>query len=91
MLLGPVKQRELKLSHALQQFLIILSFAHFLTHVFADSSDALVAFVRTISHEQVELRVFFYLYAQLIEPLDGCVAGKEVLWTWSERNNLQSL
>ena len=44
--------------------------------------------IRNKGHKQVELRVFLYLHTELIESLDGCVAGEEVLRTRAEGNDL---
>ena len=42
-------------------------------------------------NEKIELGVLLYLYAQLIKSLDGSVAGKEVLRTGTEGDDLEVL
>ena len=44
-----------------------------------------------VSHEEVELRVLLHFNTQFIESLDRSVAGKEVLRTWTEGDDLQTL
>ena len=88
-LLGPVEQGDLELRHALAHLGIVAALAHLLGHVLADGGDALVAGVGLVGHEQVELAVLLDLDAELIEALDGGVAGEEVLRARAEGDNLQ--
>ena len=90
-LLSPVKKRELELSHTLVHLRIVAAFAHFLSHVFADSRDTGIVRMCLVSYEQVKLRVLLNLNADLIETLDGSVAGEEILRSGTEGNNLKVL
>ena len=79
MVLGPVEQGQLKLRHAGQQVGVIVPFAHLGGHVGADVRDARVARMLFVGNEQVKLGVFLDLNTQLIQALDGGIAGEEVL------------
>ena len=87
----PVEQGQFKLGHAVEHVRIILAFAHFLGHIGGDFSDALVAGVLFVADQQVQLAVLFDFDAQLIQALDGGVAGEEVLGTGPEGDDLQVL
>ena len=76
-LLRPVEQGQLKLRHAGQQVGEVLAFAHLLGHIVADGGDARVVRMLLIAYEQV--------------ALDGGVAGKEVLGTGTEGDDLEIL
>ena len=89
--LGPVQQRQLKLRHAGQQVGVVVPLAHFGGHVGADVGDAGVIGVFFVGDEQVELAVFLHFDAELIQPLDGRVAGKEVLRAGAEGDDLEVL
>ena len=91
MLLRPVKQCQFELSHTLEELRIILAFAHLVLHILADFRDTGIAGVCLVGNEQIQLGVLLNLNAELIEPLDGCVAGEEVLRTGAEGNDLQIL
>ena len=45
----------------------------------------------SVAYEEVELRVLLHLDAELIESLDRCVAGEEILWAWTEGDDFQTL
>ena len=87
----PVEQGQFKLSHALEHIAIVFAFAHFLGHVFADGGNALVTGVLFVADQQVQFAVLFDFDAQLIQSLDGSIAGEEVLGTGSEGDDLQIL
>ena len=87
--LGPVEQGQLKLRHAGQQVGVVMALAHLGGHVLADLLDAGVARVLFVGDEQVQLGVFLDLNTQLIQALDGGVAGKEVLRAGAEGDDLQ--
>ena len=91
MLLSPVKKRKLELCHACAHLRIILAFAHLLSHVFAYSRDTGIVCMCLVSYKQVKFGVLFNFNAELIQSLDGSVAGEEVLRTRSESNNLKVL
>ena len=85
----PVQQGQLKLSHAGQQVGIVVAFAHLGSHVLADILDARVICMLFVGNQQVQLAVLFHFNAQLVQALDGCVAGKEVLRAGAEGDDLQ--
>ena len=87
--LGPVKKRELELRHAGEQVGIVAALPHLGGHVGADVGDARVALVLAVGDEKVELGVLLDLDAQLVEALDRCVAGKEVLRARAEGDDLE--
>ena len=87
--LGPVQQRQFKLGHAGQQVGVVAALAHLGGHVGADVGDAGVASVLVVSHQQVQLTVLLNLDAQLVQALDGGVAGQKVLWAGAEGDDLQ--
>ena len=91
MLLCPVKESKLKLCHAAAQVRVIFAFAHLFCHLLADAIDTWVVLVLLIRYEQVKLRVLLNLYAEFIQALDRSVASEEVLWTWTECDDLQAL
>src|SRR5574344_12704 len=91
MILCPVHQSEFKLCHAGVEFCIVLTRSHLCFHFLANLRNTWIVGVLLVRYEQIQLRVFLYLYAQFIQPLDRSVAGEEVLWTWTECNNLQTL
>ena len=87
--LGPVEQGQLKLRHAGQQVGVIVPFAHLGGHVGADVRDARVARMLFVGNEQVKLGVFLDLNTQLIQTLDGGIAGEEVLRARAEGDDFQ--
>ena len=91
MFLRPVEKRQLKLRHALEQIREVAALAHLGGHVGAHLGDALIARVGLVAHQQVQLGVFLDLHAQLIQALDGGVAGEEVLGTGAEGDDLEVL
>ena len=44
-----------------------------------------------VAHQQVQLGVLLHLHAQLVQPLDGGVAGEEVLGPGAEGDDFQAL
>ena len=59
--------------------------SHFLHHVV----DTRVALMLLEGFEQVELRVLFNLHTEVVKGTNGCIAGEEVVWTRTERDDLQ--
>ena len=88
-LLGPVQQGQLKLGHADQHVLIVAALAHLLAHVRADLGDPGIVGMLLVGHQQIQLGVLLDLHAQLIQALDGGVAGEEVLGPGPEGDDLQ--
>ena len=86
---GPIQQGQFELGHAGQQVGVILALAHLGGHVGADLGDAGVVGVLFISHQQIQLGVFFHFHAQLIQALDGGIAGEEVLRTGAKGDDLE--
>ena len=87
----PVKQGQFELGHTLEHIVVVLALAHFFLHVFADGGNALVAGVLFIADQQIQFAVLFDFDSQLVQALDGGVAGEEVLGTGSEGDDLQVL
>ena len=88
---GPVQQGQFKLCHTGQQVGVVFALAHLGGHVGADFGDAGVVLVGLVAYQQVQLAVFLDLHTQLIQALDGGVAGKEVLGARAEGDDLQIL
>ena len=86
----PVQQGQLKLCHPLQHVGVDL-LAHLGFHLVHNAGDAGVALVSIVRYQQVQLGVLFDLNAQLVQALDGGVAGEEVLGTGAEGDDLQVL
>ena len=89
MLLRPVQQRQLELGHPLAQIGVVAPLAHLGGHFRADRRDAGITGVLFIAHQQVQLGVLLHLYAQLVQALDGGVAGKEILRPGAEGDDFQ--
>ena len=89
--LRPVQQGQLKLGHALQHVGVVLALAHFLGHVGAHIRDAGIFRVLLVGDQQVQLGVLFNLHAQVVQALDGGVAGEEVLGPGAKGDDLQVL
>ena len=87
--LRPVQQGQLKLGHPLVQLGIIFPLAHLRRHLGAHAGDAGVARVLLVAHQQIQLGVFLHLHAQLVQALDGGVAGKKVLGPGAEGDDLE--
>ena len=87
-LLRPVQQRQLKLCHALQKIGIDLA-VHFVLHIGNNLGNPLVTGMGFVGHQQIQLGVFFDLHAQLVQTLDGGIAGEEVLGTGAKGDDLQ--
>ena len=66
-----------------------MAFAHLGSHILADILDARVVCMLFVGNQQVQLAVLFHFNAQLVQALDGCVAGKEVLRAGAEGDDLQ--
>ena len=91
MVLRPVQQGQLKLGHALQHVGVVLALAHFPGHVGAHIQDAGIFRVLLVGDQQVQLGVFLNLHAQVVQALDGGVAGEEVLGPGAKGDDLQVL
>ena len=89
-LFSPVKKREFKLRHTLVHLGIISSLAHFLCHFLADIGNSRVTRVRLVRHQQIQLRVFLNLNAELVQTFNRRVAREKVLRARAEGDNLQS-
>ena len=88
--LGPIQQGQLELGHPLQQ-VGVGALAHLLLHIGHHLGDAAVAGMGLVGHQEIQLTVLLHLHAQLIEALDGGVAGEEVLGPGAEGDDLQVL
>ena len=89
--LGPVEQRQLKLRHAFEHIGVISALAHFLLHILTNGGNTRIARMGLVGNEQIQLGVLLDLHAQLVQALDGRVAGEEVLRTRAEGDDLQIL
>ena len=91
MRLHPIEEGELVLRELCKDLGLLVARAELLLHIRDDFGDALVARVLVEGLEKVELAVLLHLDAQVIELLDGRVAGKEVHGTRPEGDELQAL
>ena len=89
MRLHPVQQGQFKLRHTGKQVGVVAALAHFGGHIGADLGNAGVIGVFFVRNQQIQLGVFLDLNAQLIQALDGRIAGKEVLRAGTEGDDLQ--
>ena len=89
MRLRPVQQGQLKLRHTGKQVGVVAALAHFGGHIGADLGNAGVIGVFFVGNQKIQLGVFLNLNAQLIQALDGRIAGKEVLRAGTEGDDLQ--
>ena len=87
--LRPIEEGQLELGHALAQIGIVAALAHFLGHFRTDGRDPGVACVLLVAHQQIQLGVLLDLHADLVQALDGGVAGEKVLGTGAEGDDLQ--
>ena len=87
----PVKKSKFELSHTSAHLRIVLTFAHFFGHIFADLRNTRVILVLLIRNEKIELGILFDLNAQLIKTLDRCITSEEVLRTWTKCDDLKIL
>ena len=84
----PIQQSQFKLGHALQQVRIDLA-VHLPLHIGNNLGNPLVTGMGFVGHQQIQLGVFFDLHAQLVQTLDGGIAGEEVLGTGAKGDDLQ--
>ena len=89
MVFRPVQEGQLKLGHPLQQVRVESALSHFRSHIGADFGNPGVSRVLLVGNQQVKLTVFLNLHTQLVQALDGSVAGKEVLGPGAEGNDFQ--
>ena len=87
--LRPIQQGQLKLGHALQQVGIVPALAHLLGHVGAHIGNAGIPCVFLVGDQQVQLAVFLNLHTQVVQALNGSVAGEKVLGPGAEGDDLQ--
>ena len=89
MLLHPVLQGQLILRQSGENLRLFVSGAQLCLHLLHNLWDARVACVPVKGFKQIQLGVFFDFYAEVVQLLDGSVAGKEVERTRTEADNLQ--
>ena len=83
-------RRKLKLRHTGQQVGILVSFhAKLVCHIRYDIRDARIVLVRAVCHQQVQLGIFLYLHAKVIQRFDRRVAGKEILRARTEGDDFE--
>ena len=92
MVLGPIQQRQLELCHAGQERgIAVTRHTKLGSHILADGLDTGIVLVCLVGHQQIQLGVLLDLNAQLIQTLDGGVAGEEILRTGAEGDDLEAL
>ena len=91
MRLDPIEERELILRELGEDLGFFIPRAQLLFHVRNHFGDTLVARMLVERLEEIELAVLLDLHAEVIQLLDGRVAGEEVGGTRSEGNNFQPL
>ena len=87
--LHPVGQGEFVLGELGQHLRNLVASAELGNHILHHVVDAGIAGMLLERLEQVELRVLFNLYIQVIEGTDGSIAGQEVVRTRTEADDLQ--
>ncbi len=91
-ILGPIQQRQLELCHAGQERgIAVTRHTKLGSHILADGLDTGIVLVCLVGHQQIQLGVLLDLNAQLIQTLDGGVAGEEILRTGAEGDDLEAL
>ncbi len=89
-LLCPVEQGQLELREARQQVGVgVARRAELLRHVVRDAGDAFVPLVRAVGDQKVQLGIFLDFDSQVVQRLDGRVAGEKVLRARAEGDDLQ--
>ena len=86
--LDPVEQGEFVLCKLLKHLRLLVAVAELLRHIQGHCRDSLISRMLIKCLKQIELGIFLNLDTQLIELIDGCVAGKEVLRTRTEADEL---
>ena len=92
MSLCPIQQSQLKLRHTGQQFrILITALTQLSSHICTNLGNTRVILMLFIGNQQIQLRVFLNFNAQLIQALDRCIAGEEVLRPRAESDHFQCL
>ena len=87
--LNPVKQGQLILSQLLKNLRLLVACAKLCCHLCNLCRDSLVSGMLVECLEQIQLRVFLDLNAQVVKLLDGSVTSQEVHRSGTEGNDLQ--
>ena len=89
--LGPVLQSQLVLGQTGQDTGIGVIGAQFGGHFRHLGRNAFIPGVLVVGHQQVQLAVLLHGNTQIIQRLDGGVAGQEIVGTGTEGDDLQPL
>ena len=85
----PVFQSQFILSKFRKDLWFLVSGTKFFFHFFYNFRDSFIAFVLIECFKEIQFRVFFNLYAKIVELFDRCIAGKEVCRTRSKADDLK--
>ena len=88
--LDPVKQGQLVLGQLGQDLGLLVAGAQLLLHLLHLGGDPLVPLVLLEGLEEIQLGVLLNLHAQVVELLDGRVAGQEVQGPGAEGDDFQA-
>ena len=90
-LLSPIQQGQLILSQPGQNARVGIVAAQFFFHFLHLGGDAGIVGMLVVGRQQIQLGIFFHGHAQIVQRLDGRVAGQEVIGTGTEGDHLQAL
>ena len=88
--LDPVKQRQLVLGQLGQDFGLLVARAQLLLHLLHLGGNPLVSLMLLEGLEEIQLGILLDFHAQVVELLDGRVAGQEVQGPGAEGDDLQA-
>ena len=85
----PIKEGQLILSQLGQDACHLVAFAKFFLHISDDFGDTGIVLMIVIGSEEIQLGILLDLSTEIVKLLDGSVAGKEILRTGAEGNDLE--
>ena len=88
-LFDPVKERQLILGQLLKNLRLLVACAKLCSHIGSYFRNAGIAGMLVKCLKKIQLRVLLDFNAQVVELLDGCVAGKEIQRSRTEGDDLE--
>ena len=89
MFFHPVFQRQLVLCQLRKNLRLLIAFSQFLFHLPDNAGNPLIPVMLMKGLEQIQFRILLDLHPQVIQLLDGGIAGKEIQRPWPEADDLQ--
>ena len=84
MFLHPVFQRQFVLCQFRKNLRLLIALSQFLFHFSDNAGNPLILVMPMEGLEQIQLRILLDLHPQIIQLLDGGIAGKEIQRPWPE-------